>query len=526
MDTPKTVTRSAFHFLSGTLLSRLTGLGRDMSMAFCFGSDPGVAAFMVAFRFANLLRRLVGEGPLASGFIPYFERMKGESTRQGALFFRDFLFSLSFVVIALILAVEMVLYCLWKFGDFFPGTLEIVYLTLLMFPGLLFLSLFGIGAGFMQSQKKFFLSGFAPTFFNLVWMGSVFLFHGKGAGAAMMDLSLAVVLGFFLQWAMLVPEMVRFFKSALFSLKDFFNFRLFSQDVRALFKPLLLSMVGVGAMQINAALDALFARYASLEGPAFLWYAIRIEQLPLALFGIAFSSALLPSLSRLIKAGAYEEHQQMVAFSLKKAFTLMFPCTLGMFVLGVLGINLLYGRGDFSQDATFQTYLCLCGYAVGLVPSVFVLLLAPSFYAAGDFKTPTKASLYSVGLNAVLTLIFVVFLGWGAASIAIATSIASFVNYRMLEKKLGSVWSGSLRMECVRGGLSTVCAALSTLVLGALLNINPTLFLWLGWQAETLPRDFFSQVVSCLGSSCLFVGGWILFGKVFKAESLFERSSS
>lgn len=87
MDTPKTVTRSAFHFLSGTLLSRLTGLGRDMSMAFCFGSDPGVAAFMVAFRFANLLRRLVGEGPLASGFIPYFERMKGESTRQGALFF-------------------------------------------------------------------------------------------------------------------------------------------------------------------------------------------------------------------------------------------------------------------------------------------------------------------------------------------------------------------------------------------------------------------------------------------------------
>ncbi len=525
MDTPKTVSRSAFAFLSGTLLSRVSGLGRDMAMAFCFGSHPATAAFMVAFRFANLLRRLVGEGPLASGFIPYFEKLRGESAEKGAYFFRDLLFSLSFFLILLILGLEIGLYCFWRFGDFFPETLEILYLTLLMFPGLLFISLFGIGSGFLQCEKKFFLSGFAPTLFNVVWIVTLFLFRHHPPMRAMMDLSLAVVLGFAMQWAMLVPEMIRFFKKSLPSWKLFFCYQIFSVDVRSMLKPLLFSMVGVGAVQVNAALDALFARYASLEGPAYLWYAIRIQQLPLALFGIALSSALLPSLSRMIQDGSHDKFFHLIRFALRRAFAFIFPCTLGIFVLGALSINLIYGRGDFSNEATLQTYLCLCGYAVGLLPSVFVLLVAPCCYAQRDYKTPMVASIGSVIFNALLSVFFVVVLGLGAASLALATSLAAFVNYQLLSfyfvKQMGPLWDAALLWDCIKSGLATVLASLVTLLGGAFFGSDPTFSLW-QQQEVYFPREFRVQLFSFMMSAGVFFCSLLIFAWILKARSLLE----
>ena len=160
-------------------------------------------------------------------------------------------------------------------------------------------------------------------------------------------------------------------------------------------------------MQINSALDAVFARYASLEGPAYLWYAIRIEQLPLALFGIAFSTALLPSLSRALKAGNTPQYLSLLQFCFRKCYSLIFPCCLGVFVLGGVGVNLLFGRGGFTGESTHQTILCLWGYGIGLVPAAFVLLMAPAFYATREYKIPMKGAVISVGINLALSTLFV-----------------------------------------------------------------------------------------------------------------------
>ena len=156
---------------------------------------------------------------------------------------------------------------------------------------------------------------------------------------------------------------------------------------------------------------------ASLEGPAFLWYAIRIEQLPLALFGIALSSALLPPLSRALKNLNMDHYLKLLRFAFARSFSLIFPCTLGIFVLGIAGINLLYGHGDFSNEATYQTTLCLWGYGLGLVPAVFVLLLAPAFYAHKEFRTPMLGSVISVVINVLLSSFFVFGLHLGARAL-------------------------------------------------------------------------------------------------------------
>jgi len=526
LDTPKTLSRSTLAFLSGTMLSRITGLGRDVSMAVVFGSNPAVAAFMVAFRFANLIRRLFGEGPLSSGFIPHFEQMRAESPEKGAAFFRDLFFSLSSFLILLIGAIEGVLFAILKWGHLQPDNAQILYLTALMLPGVLFICLFGLSSGLLQCERKFFLTGFAPVAFNLVWIFATFLLQGQDPAAAVLPLCFAIIVAFFLQWAMLAPRTLSHLRRHL-PWKQCFSPRLFPLEMRQLLKPLLLGIIGVSAVQINSTLDAVFARYASLEGPAYLWYAIRIEQLPLALFGIALSAALLPPLARALKSGIYTQYLHLLRFALRRSFSLIFPCSLGIFVLGIAGINLLYGHGDFSSEATYQTVLCLWGYGLGLLPSSFVLLLAPAFYADKQFRTPMIGSVLSVLLNTLVTTLFVFGLGLGAFSIAIATSCAAWFNFfylaHHLSKKVGErVFDlGVLRAFIKTGGCSLIAAA-ATLLVGHFFVGDATLLMALGKTQSCLTGSIQTQLLQFAALGGTFVLLFFSYAWLFNATDVLE----
>jgi putative peptidoglycan lipid II flippase len=525
-DSPKTVSRSTFAFLSGTLLSRLSGLGRDTAMAITFGSHPAIAAFMVAFRFANLLRRLFGEGPLSSGFIPHFEELRQSSAKAGALFFRDLFFSMSLFLLLLMGGIEGVLYAVLKWGGCGPGSSQIISLTMWMLPGVLFICLFGLSSGLLQCQRRFFLTGFAPVAFNLVWIGTTLLLAGRDPASAVFPLSAAIIVAFFFQWVMLAPQTLSHLRQLL-SWKEVIAPRLFSAELRALIKPLGLGIVGVAAVQINTTLDAIFARFASLEGPAYLWYAIRIEQVPLALFGIALSSALLPPLARAIKAGATEQYLQLLRFAFRRSFSLIFPCSLGLFVLGVAGVNLLYGHGGFTEEATYHTVLCLWGYGFGLLPSVLVLLLAPAFYADREFRTPMVASVVSVLCNVGLTSLFVFGLGWGAFSIAIATSLCAWLNYFMLSfslsKKMGEPLVDRLvLLSFVKTGVSSCIAAGATFLVGRFLTGDPTLAILCGSGSVEFCRGFTMQLMQFAAMSGTFVLIFFSYAWLFNAEDVLE----
>lgn len=426
-DSTHSILRSARLFFSGTFLSRISGMLRDMALAFAFGTGKSIAAFFVAFRLAHLLRRIFGEGALQAAFVPQFEELRVQSPESAYAFFRDLTGTLSVALSALILFVMATLGTLLALFEFSENNQEILSLTLSLMPSLLFICLFGLNLSLLQCEKKYFLAGFSPVAFNCITIIGVFFLLHLPQEQAVKYLCGWVVGGCFCQWMLCVP--------ALFTLREkkiWRGMHLFSAEVKRLIKPLSLGIIGVAATQINSAMDGLFARYAESSGPAFLWYALRIQQLPLALFGVAIAGALLPPLTRALKKGDQENYLHFLHFSLRRTLTLMLPITFLLLVMGDSVINLIFSRGDFSNASVVGTTICLWGYTLGLIPMSLVLILAPALYAKNNQRTPALASVLAMLLNLFLNAWFILGMQWGAASVAFSTSIAAFFNLGFL----------------------------------------------------------------------------------------------
>ncbi len=416
-DTTASLGGALRRYFSGTMLSRITGLGRDASMAAAFGSDPAVAAFMVAFRFAHLLRRLLGEGALHAAFIPQFEALRHESPDQAAQFFRDLTAAL--VSLLLLLLGGSIAFLYLTRGFWSVDNREIVDLLMLMLPSALFICLFGLNSAHLQCDKRYFLPAVAPVAFNLTWIAGVFSCWDAPPTQAVHTLAWVVVFACIGQWLVTLTRVPLSFSSPI---------NLFSPQLRKLVGALGLGIIGVGAVQLNSALDTLFARSADLSGPAYLWWAIRINQAPIGLFGVAMAGALLPPLSRAQKENNREAFDTFLTYALNRACVIGIPLTFAIWVGGASSVQLLYGRGEFDVASFSQTTQCLWGYSLGLLPTLFVMILAPAFYAQGNYRTPTIAACVSVSANIALNGIFVYFLGWGSPSVAVATSLSAWAN--------------------------------------------------------------------------------------------------
>lgn len=435
-DSIKQIGRSAFRFLFGTLLSRFSGLGRDIALAVTFGTNPALAAFLVAYRFALVLRRLLGEGTLQSAFIPLYESMRKESQSEGANLVRDLTSTLGLILL-IVVGSCMGFLLLAAFSlDISSTTSRTLEMTAWMMPSLLFLCLYAHCASVLQCDGYFLTSSSAPLAFNSVWIVAALLLQHQEPDKAMLLLSLAVVLASACQWAVTIPHLMSIWKLGTAPI------RLFSSSVKKLYHPLTLSVVGVAASQINSALDPLFATFADPEGPALLWYAVRIQQLPLALIGVSIAGALLPPLSRAAKEGNMEDYRNFFAYAVKQCTRLMVPCTALLWLLGGPTISFLFSYGKFGPESLTGTAACLSGYTFGLLPMALVLIQAPAFYARGDYRTPAIGSLLSIVANIILNAVFVFVLNEGAASIAWSTSICAWFNTAFLTWR--NIHDGSL----------------------------------------------------------------------------------
>lgn len=506
-DTTHSIMKSATRFLSGTMLSRVTGMLRDISMAYAFGTQPAVAAFLVAFRLSHLLRRLFGEGALQSAFIPQFETLRTQSPERAAAFFRDLFIWLSLGLILFVILSMSVLGIVWAYVDLSPGNREILLLTLLLMPSLLFICLFGLNASLLQCEKSYFIPGVAPVAFNIVWIVGVIALWQFSASIAMPWLAGWVILACACQWLITLPQTMAILKKHEISLWSRVSAK--ASNLRCLVKPLFLAIVGVAATQVNNALDALFARYADPEGPALLWYALRIQQLPLALFGVAIAGALLPPLTRAIKNNDHERFQHFLTFTIRRSVALMVPITAGLFVMGQRGITLLYGHGDFDQASIVGTTQCLWGYGLGLIPMALVLVFAPAFYAAGNARTPALISLVTVVLNIVLNVWMVAGLGLGAVSVAVATSISAWVNLALLAYALPHqrIFSRDLFSEMGKVTLASTFASIATLLAAPFIAHLPGIM---------------GQVLSCAAEASIFLVVLFVTAKLLKAKDLLQ----
>lgn len=505
-------------FFSGTLLSRISGMLRDFVMIFAFGDHPSVAAFMVAFRLSNLFRRLIGEGPFQSAFIPYFEGIRIQDPTRAMFFFRKLT---SFVVALLIVLIAISEVGLWVAKSHFglsEGNLEIINLIAWLLPGLLFICLFGLNISLLQCNDSFFIPSFAPFVCNSIWiLGALFL-RFQEPKAAMITLVKFVDIGFFGQWLITMPLTLKY---ASFGLKEWLNFKI-PTEIKGLARSCALGALGVGAVQINAFVDTLFARYADLKGPVYLWYSIRLEQLALAIFGIACVTTVVPRLSRAIKNEDITTAISYFSFSFKRILAVMIPCTFAIFVLGGPSINLLYGRGLFSEHAVLQTTFCLWSYAVGLIPTTMAILFSALFYARNDFLTPTLASLATIAVHLLLNVFFIFGLGLGAISTALSTSVSAWGNFwllRYLSKKNG--WKPNYPMiKTIQLGFVSIFAAFTVTITNYLFS-HPINVPFMS-NNVLFSRNFTDQIICFVSPLAFFIIGLWICAFFTKNQDLLE----
>lgn len=459
-ESSKAFVRAFSGYSLGVLLSRVSGMCRDISLAFFFGTSSELALFMVAYRFANLMRRMLAESPLSSSFIPVFESLRARHPKEGSYFFRDLFFSLALIVVGIVACSMGGLFWSEKLFMHSHDAVEVNRLTQVMIPSLVFISLYGLCSAFLQCKKMFFLPAVAPIAFNMVWIVAAWWAWRHTSFKPMDVLAYGVILAFAMQWVMLMPKVIQNLTADI-SWKECLRPKLFHPSLKAMVKPFVLGTLGIGATQINIALDSIFARMADPQGPALLWYAIRIEQVPVALFGVAVASAILPALTRSIKQG--QERRELLEQGIKQTFALMTFSMFGLLALGQLTISMIFGHGQFQEASVASTSTCLYGYAVGLIPHGMTLLLASIHYAHRDFKRPMRGAALSVLLNIACNVLMVFVFHFGAASIAFSTSLTSMFNgwylyrsFKRYEEESLAPWSFYIKtLGC--GLVSFVC---------------------------------------------------------------------
>ncbi len=478
-DTFSSILKSALHFLSGTLVSRISGLGRDVAMAFAFGTHPSVGAFLLSYRLAHLLRRVLGEGCLQQAFIPIFEKLRTEDGEGAALaFYRLVEKRLLQGLIPLIVISSGIL---WSWSN-----TEVPFLTLLMLPSLLFITLFGLNASLLQANRTFFLPAAAPVLFNLLWTAGALSFQFMPPEEAMPFMALTLNMGCLAQWALTLPFMERG-KGGNTSPLPF----------SSLLSRVGLGLLGVSATQINNAIDPFFAFYADPSGPAYLWYAIRIEQFPLSLFSIALSSALLPPLARAVVRRDFVLSAHFFETALRRATGLLLPMTGYILLTSTALISLLFGWGEFGSISIDKTALCLCGYAFALVPSTWVLILANVHFSFGNFRKTAFASMATLGANLVLNPLFLFGFGMGVESVAFATAIAALCNALVLIKSLP--FSMPPLLPIAKVGIASLAAFVAT-------------------KFVPIPSEL--NLILIVGTGFIYLAFLALFGTLLQAEDL------
>jgi putative peptidoglycan lipid II flippase len=423
--------RSIFTVGSFTLLSRLVGFVRDIVLSAILGSGPIADAFIVAFRLPNFFRRLFAEGAFSAAFVPLFAgELQGEGRDAAVVFARQAHACLLMILVpfSLILMLAMPA-VIWLLAPGFTDDKSIfdqaVTFGRITFPYLVFISLASLYGGVLNGIDRFAEVAFTPVLLNITLIGCVLgltpLLPDAGYAA-----SIGVAMAGFLQWLWL-----------LFSCwRDGVSMRLvrprYTGQVRRLVKLATPVAIGGGAQQVSTMLDVVWASLLPAGSISALYYADRIAQLPLGVIGIAIGTALLPLLTRQLRAGA--DAAAMANQNRAIEFGLLFslPATMALMALAQPMIRVLFEHGKFGPDDTLRTAGALFGYAVGLPAFMLVKALTPGFFARHDTRTPLYIALVAIALNVALNAAFVFGTNLAQVGIALASSISGWVNALLL----------------------------------------------------------------------------------------------
>jgi putative peptidoglycan lipid II flippase len=412
-----------------TMISRLLGFARDILIAATLGAGPVADAFFVAFKLPNFFRRLFAEGAFNAAFVPLFTRQMSEGGRDAARAFTEEVLSV-FVVTLLFFVTALQIAMPWVMYGFAPGFADDPYrfglaveLAQVTFPYLLFISLVSQLGGVLNSLGRFSAAAATPIILNLCLIVAI--------------LGLSPFLetpGHALAWGVAVAGAAQFIWLMVACHRAEFRLRLLRPRLTPRVKRLLFLMlpgvIGAGVVQINLLIDVVIASILPSGSVSFLYYADRINQLPLGVIGVAVGTALLPLLSRQLRAGDDAAATASTNRALEFALLLTVPGAIALMVMPDLIVSVLFERGAFGVAETAATSAALAAYALGLPAYVLIKVLAPGFFAREDTATPVKVAAFCVAINLVLNLVLMGPLLH--VGIALATAISAWINAGLL----------------------------------------------------------------------------------------------
>jgi putative peptidoglycan lipid II flippase len=409
---------------SYTLLSRLTGFARDIMLAAILGAGPIADAFFVAFRLPNHFRAIFAEGAFNAAFVPAYAHVHGEKGEVSAKLFADRIFTLLFLsqVILLVVAWLFMPQAMSVLAPGFSDDAEqrrlAIELTRITFPYLLLITLVTLYGGMLNVMHRFASAAAASIFLNIAMMATLAVavwFPTPGHAAAW-----GVLISGFLQYFLLAGDLARHG-----GLPRFAPLKL-DEDIRAFFRALGPATIGSMGTQVAMFADTIIATFLPAGALSALYYADRLNQLPIGVIGIAVGTVLLPEMARRITAG--DNAGAMAAQRRALDFTLLLSVP---FVAAFLAVpeaitRALFARGAFSKADAAAAGATLAAYAVGLIPFVLIRSAVATFYARKDTATPVKASLTGLTINMGLKLLL---MGpFAQIGLALATAVGAWVN--------------------------------------------------------------------------------------------------
>jgi putative peptidoglycan lipid II flippase len=416
-----------------TLLSRISGLIRDVVLAYLFGASAAADLFFVAFRIPNFFRRLFAEGAFNQAFVPVLVEYKAKGHAALRLFLADLsgVFALALIAVTIAgIALAGPLAAL-----FAPGYLDqpermqqLTELVRITFPYLALISLTAYAGAIMNAHGRFALPAFTPVMLNLcLTLAALVALNDLVDAKPIVILAWGVLVAGIVQWLMQLPTLWRM---RLLPPPRVAKEHPGVRQVGYLLVPAVFS-ASVG--QINALVNTMIASTLATGSIAWLYYADRLLELPVGLIAVALGTVMLPHLSRLVTANDAQGFLRTMNWGLGLGLMLGLPAAVALYMMAEPLLAFLYMT--FAGSAMTDRDIVMAGlalemFAIALPGFVLVKVLAPAFFAHQDTRTPFRFAAIAVAVNLIGSLSTFAWLGH--VGLALATALSAWTHAGLL----------------------------------------------------------------------------------------------
>ncbi|MCP5328349.1 MAG: murein biosynthesis integral membrane protein MurJ [Steroidobacteraceae bacterium] len=492
-----------------TLLSRVTGLLRDMVYSQAFGAGTLMDAFLVAFKIPNFLRRLFAEGAFSQSFVPVISEYKVRRPHDEVrALVGGVVGTLGGLLVAIsMLGVVAAPLIILLFAPGFAQQDDKYALAVAMlrwtFPYLFFVSLTALFSGVLNSYGRFAVPAFTQVIMNLVM-----ILFAVGIASHTAEPGVTLAIGVFVAGVLQLGFQLPFV--ARLGLLSWPRWQPAAEGVRRIGRLMLPGIVGSSMAQVSLLLDTLIASFLITGSIAWLYYADRLMEFALGVFSIALATVILPGLSAHHAQGSQRQFSATIDWALRLVMLLVTPAAVALLAFAGPITATIFGYGKFGEHDVRMTQYGLMAYSWGLLGFSLVKVLAPGYFARQDTRTPVRVGLIALAANMALNVAVVLpayYLGFPVPHVLLATStcVSAAVNALLL-------WRGLRREGVYRPGpgwgLLLLRVGLASLVMaGALIWSAGEVGVWL--EARPVERVGRLAVSIVLAAATYFAMLWL-----------------